>query len=68
MKVVESVLESRIRLLVNVDEMQLVLMPGKGTIDALFLVRRKKNIEIKENPCSRALLIWKRHSIMSRGR
>ena len=34
LKIVESVLESRIRLLVNLDEMQFGFMPGKGTTDA----------------------------------
>ena len=86
MKIVESVLESRIRLLVNLDEMEFGFMPGKGATDALFLIHRmqeeyrnkgkplymcfvdlekafecKKNIEIKGNPCTCALLIWKRH-------
>ena len=40
MKIVERILERRIRKLVNVDEMQFGFMPGKGTIDALFILRR----------------------------
>lgn len=40
MKVVERVLEKRLRALVNLDEMQFGFMPGKGTIDALFVLRR----------------------------
>ena len=40
MKIVERVLEKRIRILVKVDDMQFGFMPGKGTIDALFIVRR----------------------------
>ena len=40
MKIVERVLEKRIRALVHLDEMQLGFMPGKGTTDALFLLRR----------------------------
>ena len=40
MKIVESVLESRIRLLVNLDEMQFRFIPEKGTTVALFLVHR----------------------------
>ena len=40
MKIIERVLERRIRALVDVDEAQFGFMPGKGTIDALFLVRR----------------------------
>ena len=56
MKIVERVLESRIRLLVNLDEMQLGFMPVKGKKDAFFsYIECKKNIEIKENPCAYAL-------------
>ena len=40
MKIVEKVLERRIRELVNVDSMQFGFMPERGTTDALFVVRR----------------------------
>ena len=40
MKIVERVLEKRIRSIVELNEMQFGFMPGKGTVDALFLVRR----------------------------
>ena len=40
MKIVEIVLERRIRESVNVDSMQFGFMLGRGTTDALFLVRR----------------------------
>ena len=40
MKIVERVLEGRIRELVNIDSMQFGFMPGRGTTDALFVVRR----------------------------
>lgn len=40
MKIVERVLEKRIRSMVNVDEMQFGFMPGKGTVDAVFILRR----------------------------
>ena len=40
MKIVERVLERRIRILVNLNEMQFGFMPGKGTVDAIFIVRR----------------------------
>ena len=53
MKVVERVLERRIRELVNIDAMQFDLKPGRGTTDALFVVRRmqeeyknKKNLHM----------------------
>ena len=39
-KIVERVLERRIRELVNIDSMQLGFMPERETTDALFVVRR----------------------------
>ena len=40
MKIVERVLERRIRELVNIDSMQFVFLSGRGTTNALFVVRR----------------------------
>ena len=40
MKVVERILERKIRTLVNLNDMQSGFMPGKGTMDAIFIVRR----------------------------
>ena len=40
MKIVEKVLERRMRCMVKVDKMQFGFMPGKGTIDAVFILRR----------------------------
>ena len=40
MKIVERVLERRIRMLVNLNKMLFGFMPGKGTADAIFIVRR----------------------------
>ena len=40
MKIVERVLERRIRTLVNLNKMQFGFMPGKETMDATFIVRR----------------------------
>ena len=40
MKIVERVLERRIRKLVNIDSMQFGFMPGRGTTDVLFVVQR----------------------------
>jgi len=38
MKIVERVLERRTQSLVNLDKTQFDLMPGKGTMDTLFLM------------------------------
>ena len=40
MKVVEKVLEQRLRKIITIDDMQFGFMPGKGTIDIVFSVRR----------------------------
>ena len=40
MKVVESVLEKRLRRIVCGDEMQFGFMPERGTIAAVFILRR----------------------------
>ena len=40
MKVVERVFEKMIRRIVSVDGMQFGFMPERGTIDAVFILRR----------------------------
>ena len=40
MKVLEGVLEKRLRQKVKIDDMQLGFVPGKGTVDAIFMVRQ----------------------------
>ena len=40
MKVLERVLDRRIRQKVNIDCMQFGFMPGKGTVDAIFICRQ----------------------------
>ena len=40
MKVVERVLEKRLCRIVTADEMQFGFMPERGTIDAVFILRR----------------------------
>ena len=37
MKIVERILKRRIQTLVNLNEMQSGFMPGKGTVDAIFI-------------------------------
>ena len=40
MKVVERLLKERLRDIVNIDRIQFVFMSGKGTVDAIYIVRR----------------------------
>ena len=54
MKIVEKVLE-KIRTLVNLDEMQFGFMPGKGTIDAIFILRRLQEEYQNKASCTCAL-------------
>ncbi len=40
MKCLERVLDSAIRSMVNIDEMQFGFVPGRGTTDAIFIARQ----------------------------
>ena len=40
LKVLERVLEARLRKTVKIDDMQFGFSPGKGTTDAIFIVRQ----------------------------
>ena len=51
MKVVERVLEKRIRGMIALDDMQFGFMPGRGTIDALFVVRRLQEVYREMDKC-----------------
>ena len=48
MKIVEKVLERRMQRMVKVDEIQFGFMPGKGTIDAVFILRRLQEAYLEE--------------------
>ena len=47
-KIVEKVLERRLLYVVKVGEMQFAFMPGKGTIDAVFILRLSEEYLHKE--------------------
>ena len=49
MKVVERLLEKRLRRLVKVDQMQFGFMPGKSTVDAIFIFRRMQESYLEKN-------------------
>ena len=61
MKIIERVLERRIRTLVNLNKIQFGFMPGKGTVDAIFIVRRmQEEYQKRTRSCICALLTWKK--------
>ena len=49
MKVVERLLEKILRRLVKVDQMQYGFMPGRSTVDAIFILRRKQESYLEKN-------------------
>ena len=48
MKIVDRVLENRIRGLVTIDDMQFGFMPGKSTTRAMFILRRMQEFRERE--------------------
>ena len=40
MKVLERIVDTAIREMINIDEMQFAFVPGRGTTDAIFIVRQ----------------------------
>ena len=49
MKVVESLLEKRLRSSVKVYQMQFSFMPGRSTVDAIFILRRIQESYLEKN-------------------
>jgi hypothetical protein len=49
MKVLERVIEGRVRKIVKIDDMQFGFMSGKGTTDAIFIVRQLQEKYLAKN-------------------
>ena len=49
MKVFERIIESKIRQIVDIDSMQFGFMPGRGTIDAIFIARQLQELHLEKN-------------------
>ena len=69
MKVLERVLEKRIRCWVSIDNMQFGVMPGKGTTNAIFIMRRvQEKYQAKKKKLYYVFMDLKRHLIESQER
>ena len=49
MKVLERVIEGRVRKILKIDSMQFGFMAGRGTIDAIFIVRQLQEKYMAKN-------------------
>ena len=49
LKVMERIIEDFIRNIVNIDDMRFGLMPGRGTTDAIFIVRQIQEAHFRKN-------------------
>ena len=65
MEMLERVLEKRIRCQVSIDNMQFGFMPGKGTTDAIFIMRQvqEKHQEKKKKKLYYAFVDLEKHLI-----
>jgi len=60
MKVVERIFEHRIRQQIDIYDMQFGFMKGKGTIDAIFIVRQMQEKIKAKGSSILTLWIWKK--------
>ena len=61
MKIIERILEKRLRNVVKLDEMRMWFMLKRGTVDAIFELRQMlEKYDMAERNYKLRLLIWKR--------
>ena len=64
MKVVERVIERRIREQVKIDDVWFGFRPGRGTTEAIFIVRQlQEKYRERKRICFSHSLIWRKHWI-----
>ena len=58
MKIIERVLERRMQTLVNLNKMQFAFMPGKETVNAIFIVgRMQEKYQKKDNVTNKEICL-----------
>ena len=68
-KLYEKVLDGRLQEVADIDKMQYGFMPKRGTVDAVFILRRlSENSEPKIRSRFLHLLTWKRLLIRCQGK
>ena len=60
MKVVERIVKHSFRQQIDIDDTQFGFLKGKGTTDAIFIVRRRRSLELKKRSSILAVYIWKK--------
>ena len=69
MKILERVVDARVRRIVKIDDMQFGFMAGKGTTDAIFIVRQlQEKYLAKKKTCGWHSSTLKRHLTEFQGR
>src|SRR6267154_734730 len=65
LKVLERVIEARVRKMMKLEEIEFGFSPGKGTTDAIFIVRQtqEKFLGKQKRSCGWLLCTWRRHLI-----
>ncbi|XP_034047688.1 collagen alpha-2(V) chain [Thalassophryne amazonica] len=49
MKILEKIIDRRLRMLINIDDMQFGFSPGKGTTDAVFIIKQLQEKHLEAN-------------------
>ena len=49
LKILEKVLDKRLRNIIHIDNMQFGFSPGKGTTDAMFVIRQVQEKRLEKN-------------------
>ena len=63
MKVMERIMDGMIREMIAIDEMQFAFVPGRGTTDAIFIIRQLQERSQQQEPDSVLCFCWPGESV-----